>query len=602
MARIEWAALGGGEVETVVSMLIFNEHPRASRIRPSQGDFGIDVLVPHDEAATALDVLQIKKFATNLDASQKRQIEDSFQRVLLGLVRRDVPLADWYLVMPLDPTLENARDWFAEMPETVITRMSADTELALTPEEIATIEGWRWAPGRIIEWKGLTYCETLASKYWFVADYYLHGGSERIKGAVTEVAKILQRDVTLADPGTAVDGSSILEPGDLREHLVRLAHVLDGDPHFRYGISVDPVVTQLIPEPGLVAAAQEVASDGTCTTFRIYARFAEALNERPIPIHVKFELEPGTAEARAFDDWRKYGKQLTAVVGVDAELPGGLGGSFEAATATISPVDVRSGETRYRIVTPNGEVVAELLFSVTTTTGFDGTGLYVQGQDPSGTVSIEGHFDATDRSGGVEFSFSDPAGHEAVDVAAAANFAAGLSHPYRLQVAGKHGPFRDASDILEPEPLLPLSAARYITALAALQSHTTTPIVVPDLATVTGALAQRVLTAAKLLDGQTIVGTWTAFEFAGDASATLDTGGHYQLAVIEPLKVAVGDTALDLGTTQNTLLSAKLTEVGGGRLKAEPQLNDAGHRELAPHEPTPHAGRAPVRYRAAPKS
>ena len=91
MARIEWAALSGDEVETVVSMLIFNEHPRATRIRPSQGDFGIDVLVPHPGDTSFADVYQIKKFASNLDASQKRQIEDSFQRVLVGLERNGNP-------------------------------------------------------------------------------------------------------------------------------------------------------------------------------------------------------------------------------------------------------------------------------------------------------------------------------------------------------------------------------------------------------------------------------------------------------------------------------------------------------------------------------
>ena len=241
MARIEWAALGGDEVETVVSMLMFNEHPRASRIRPSQGDFGIDVLVPHsvDDDDSSADVYQIKKFATNLDSSQKRQIEDSFQRVLMGLVRRGVALADWYLVLPLDPTIENSLDWFAKMPDAVIARMSADEKLALSAEEIAGIQAWRQAPGRIIEWKGLTYCENLAGKFWFVADYYLHGGAERIKSAVTEVAKILQRDMTIPDAGTYAASSSILEPADLREHLGRLGRVLDGDPHFRYGVSVE---------------------------------------------------------------------------------------------------------------------------------------------------------------------------------------------------------------------------------------------------------------------------------------------------------------------------------------------------------------------------
>ena len=87
-------------------------------------------------------MLQIKKFATNLDSSQKRQIEDSFQRVLVGLVRRGIPLADWYLVMPLDPTIENALDWFAELPDTVILRMSSDEKLGLTEEEIGAIKSW----------------------------------------------------------------------------------------------------------------------------------------------------------------------------------------------------------------------------------------------------------------------------------------------------------------------------------------------------------------------------------------------------------------------------------------------------------------------------
>lgn len=323
MARIEWAALSGDEVETVVSMLIFNEHPRATRIRPSQGDFGIDVLVPHPGDTSFADVYQIKKFASNLDASQKRQIEDSFQRVLVGLVRRDIPLADWYLVMPLDPTIENLLDWFAELPDVVISRMSSDEKLGLTEGEIGAITAWRQSPGRIIEWKGLTYCEALASKYWFVADYYLHGGSERIKSAVADVAKILQRDITLPHTDAGVSSTSTLEPHELRDHLARLGRVLDGDPHFRYGFSVDPTAPQLYEEPGLIAAAQEIAPDGMCITFRIFERFAEALNERPVPITLRFQFEPGSAEQRAFDDWRKYGKPLTAAVDMDADLPGG---------------------------------------------------------------------------------------------------------------------------------------------------------------------------------------------------------------------------------------------------------------------------------------
>lgn len=602
MARIEWTALSGDEVETVVSMLIFNEHPRALRIRPSQGDFGIDVLVPHAENSSSSDVYQIKKFATNLTSNQKSQIEDSLQRVLVGLLRRDIALGDWYLVMPLDPTIENALDWFAEMPDAVIARMSVDEKLALSAEEIAKIQAWRRAPGRIIEWKGLTYCENLASKFWFVADYYLHGGSERIKSAVAEVAKILQRDVTLPDAGTDAASSSIIEPGELREHLGRLSRVLDGDPHFRYGVSVDPAAPRLHHEPGLLAAAQEIASDGTCITFRIYERFAEAVNERPIPIKMRFQFEPGSAEQQAFEEWRKYGKPLTADVAVDSDLPGRLGGSFDNATASISAAGGGAkGETRYRIVSPEGTAVAELRFAVTSARGLDGAGVYVEGHDTSGTVSIEGHFDASDRSGKIEFSFSDTAGREVTEVAAAVGFISNLSQPNRLQIAGKYGPFQDLHDIPEAEAPLPQFLARYITALAALQPHTATPIVVPDLATVTGQLAQRVLTAAKLLDGQTIVGTWEPFEFETHGDASIDTNGHYQFATIDALTVEVGNQTLTLGAVQNTLLSAKLMDLGDGRLRAEPHLNDTGQQAFAPGESIPPAGRSPVRSRPAPE-
>ncbi|WP_417540462.1 hypothetical protein [Microbacterium maritypicum] len=601
MARIEWAALSGDEVETVVSMLIFNEHPRATRIRPSQGDFGIDVLVPHPGATSFADVYQIKKFASNLDASQKRQIEDSFQRVLVGLVRRGIPLADWYLVMPLDPTIENSLDWFAELPDVVISRMSSDEKLGLTEEEIGAITAWRQSPGRIIEWKGLTYCEALTSKYWFVADYYLHGGSERIKSAVAEVAKILQRDITLPHTDASASSTSILEPHELRDHLARLGRVLDGDPHFRYGFSVDPAAPQLHEEPGLIAAAQEIAPDGMCITFRIFERFAEALNERPVPINLRFQVEPGSTEQRAFDDWRKYGKPLTATVDMDADLPGGLGGSFSNATARILPASGGTRyENRYRIIDPDSAVLAELRFSLTSTTGLDRTGAWIQGQDTSGIVSIEGELDATDQSGKLSFTFDDPTGREAAEVTAAIDFLANLSHPNRLQVADKYGPFHDFQEIPEAEAPFPLFVARYISALAALQAHTSTLIAVPDLTTVTGPDAQTVLRAAKLLGGQTIVGTWKAMEFDTDDAVALGPGGHYQLATIEPLTAVIGADTLTLGAVQNTLMSVKLAELGDGRIRAEPHLNDTAHQVYAPDESVPPADRKPVRSRPAP--
>lgn len=239
MARVEWAALSGDEVEAVTTNLLYNDHPTSIRIRPSQGDFGIDLAVPRDTDAKVWDIYQIKKFAVNLTDGQKQQIEKSLQRLMIGLVRRGIPVGDWYLVMPLDPTLDNLLDWFRGMPDDAIAKLFSNEKLAITDEEKEKITGWRNTPGRRIEWKGLHFCEALVAKYWYVPDYYLHGGSERIRAAVADVASILRRDLSLPS-GDSGAPTSILQPGDVREHLLRLQTVLDGDPHYRYGLSLDP--------------------------------------------------------------------------------------------------------------------------------------------------------------------------------------------------------------------------------------------------------------------------------------------------------------------------------------------------------------------------
>src|SRR4051812_7631284 len=60
VGRVEWAALEGGEVETVLANLLYNQHSRAVRVRPAQGDFGIDVIVPATPAPEPWNVYQIK--------------------------------------------------------------------------------------------------------------------------------------------------------------------------------------------------------------------------------------------------------------------------------------------------------------------------------------------------------------------------------------------------------------------------------------------------------------------------------------------------------------------------------------------------------------
>ncbi|MEU4024952.1 hypothetical protein [Streptomyces anulatus] len=595
MARVEWAALGGDEVEAVISNLLYNEYPRAARIRPSQGDFGIDVLVPNGAHPETFDIYQIKKFATNLTDSQKGQIRKSFRRLMVGLVRKGIRVGDWYLVMPLDPTLE-AMEWFEEMPNSVIGEMFADPKLALTEEEKEVINAWKEKDGRIIEWKGHLFCEALVSKFWYVPDYYLHGGSERIRSAVAQVAQILDKDLSLRT-NDAAPLTSLLAPAELRTHLGRLSEALRGDPHFLYGVSVDPVALPLLDEPGLIAATQEVSPDGSCVTFRIYARFAEALNERPVPMRLRFEFQDGAS--KDFEQWRKFGKPLTAPASFDLDLPGGLGGSSEKGTVRISAAG--GGETienRYRVVSPAGDVLGEVSFCLAVASGLDGTGRWMYGSDASNFFSVEAFVDVNDRSLHATFSSKDVTGASPAGVLPALEFMAGLTSPNKLQVAARYGPFHDLDALPDRSPEIPPVVLRYVHALAVMQEHTATPILIPDLTRTTMRQVQDVVRTASLLQGQTVVYTWEPFRIMPPANGIeVAPDAQYQLAFPEPINLTVDEGRVGLGVADVIILSAKLAREPDGSILVHPHSNNSAHKTLSRAGASPGKVSAPVKYR-----
>ena len=394
VAQVEWSELVGEQAETLLAVLLYNEYPDATRVRPSQGDFGIDVVKPNSSAPDTFDVYQIKKFAQSLTASQKGQVDESFRRLLIGFIRRDVPIADWYLMMPLDPTVDNFLDWFNEMPDRVISNMFADKKLGLTDVEKEKITTWRNAPGRVIKWEGRPLCTTLVSKYPYVVDYYLRGGQERILKAFADLSSIYLTDSSLPDPSTADAGTAaLLTPAEMQSHLFKLQEVLDTDPHFRYGISLDPTPPEITVEPDLVAATQVTQPDGRTITVRIKTRFAEALRERPIPMTVTFLATDATFDQQAFEMWRKYGMPLVAAPAeVEVDLPGGLGAQVSGGISQVTALGAPglSYDVRFRIRQPDGQSAGDgLLFSLNASTGPDGTGVWETGSDTTGLLSFE---------------------------------------------------------------------------------------------------------------------------------------------------------------------------------------------------------------------
>jgi hypothetical protein len=605
MARVEWSALSGDEVETVLSNLLYNAHEQAVRIRPAQGDYGIDVIVPAAADPEKWDVYQVKKFALNLDASQKRQIEASFRRVLVALVRRGVPLSDWYLVTPLDPTLPNLMDWFNKIPAAAIKTLVDDRDLDLTEAELQQIRAWLEAPGRVIAWKGLNFCENLAATYPYVVDYYIHGGQARLRDAVADLGRLLSVDVTLRPQGGSVaaapgaGSAALLEPGEIREHLQRLDGVLDTDPHFRYGYSLDQNRPDLHPEPRLVAATQESIPGGRWLTFKIYERSAQSLDERPIPLMLEFNFEGSPEDREAFEVWRKHGKPIEVAASFRADLPGGLPGESKAGRVTLSPAEGEETEfrNRLRIVDPEGSVLGELAFAMSSTTGLDRTGAWAHGIDDSGILAVESLLDATAMGGKIQFTLQPLAGLEASKALAAVTFASNLATPNSLQVAGEYGAFSDFSPIGSSEPLMDPAVARFVQALATIQTATSIPIQIPDVTALTAEELDAIRRAASLIGGHTIVGTWKAFSIEKHPEIDLEVGGHYQFAVTKPLTVPLNGEQLVLGCVEMQTLSALVDSVDGDTIRAIPHLNDVAHSHFLREMPTDQGGKLPVRYR-----
>jgi hypothetical protein len=594
MGQVEWTELVGEQAETLLAVLLYNKYPEATRVRPSQGDFGIDVLVPNSSVPGTFDVYQIKKFAQSLTASQKGQVEESFRRLLIGLVRRNVPVADWYLVMPLDPTVDNFLDWFNEMPDRVIPKMFEDGKLTLTEDEKDKITAWRNPPERVIKWEGRPLCITLASTYPNVVDYYLHGGRERILKAFKDLSSIYLVDSVLPDPSTADEGTAaLLTPAELQDHLFELQEVLDTDPHFRYGISLDPTPPEIVDEPDLVAATQVTQPDGRTLTVRIKQRFAEALRERPIPIKVTFLASDATFDQQAFEMWRKYGMPLVAAPAeVDIDLPGGLGKSMSGGVTQVTALGTpgHTSEVRFRIRQPDGTAGDELLFSLTASTGPEGTGVWETGTDTTGILTFESTTDLESHMGTWTFKRGSIVGREVVEALPIIEFLQDLGAPnVVVQAAQKYGPYADYHDIPEPSKhQFPESLMQFLRALANIQSQSPTPIVIPDLTTVTVGELRAVTQAAALVSGQTVLDTWDSFEVVRDGSRAeasdaqeVDFASEYQLLTTDKLVVDVGGQSLTLGTLSWLLLSVR-QEVEGDRLIARPFRNDTVQKNFSP--------------------
>lgn len=85
-------------------------------------------------------------------------------------------------------------------------------------------------------------------------------------------------------------------------------------------------------------------------------------------------------------------------------------------------------------------------------------------------------------------------------------------------------------------------------------------------------------------------------EFAQQATTPIDTTRHYEIVIIEPLRVTVGAQELTLGALTRKLLSARLVEEGN-TLRAVPHQGSTFQVAFAPDRPVPGPQQQPVKGR-----
>ncbi|WP_156664501.1 hypothetical protein [Mycobacterium sp. 852002-51057_SCH5723018] len=488
----------------------------------------------------------MKKFAENLDASQRSQIVESHTRIQDYATTRNWTIDKWHLTLPLDPTTENT-EWF---------------------------EGLESSGGFPCVWDGLARVEGWAARHQDIVDYYLRDGRERL---MEEIARFVALSaIPLNGPLAATPEDFVgLEPGMVQTQLATLRDTLNRrDPHFQYDIAVSHRPLGPIPDtgayPGLVASTSRRVGD-SFVTFHVLARCAESLCERPITFSGTLAAKIGSEEHREFEEFRKYGRVPTVpldITNLSMGFPGGLGGTFEAGKVTLAQVnDRKTFERRLSILSPTDETLAKVNFTMSPpTTNLDNTGTYSHGTDSVGFLGIELLATFQDQVDiRLRFHRGDPTGHFPDKIEQSLALVQHFVAPNRFRIAavrGRSSAVQDIPHVLRDDANVQWNdlLLRYVRALITIQPCADFELTVPDLATEDYQHIKGVLRAARLIRGEVVDVTWESITFTLHPDAS-PPDGLQQAVLPQELKATVGGRTIALGTVLFTSAAVEVTNI-----------------------------------------
>lgn len=540
MAPVSWATTPPDLIEQIVAVLLSRRHPEAVRVRASQGDGGLDVLVPSTTPGY-VDNYQVKRFATSLGDSQKDQIRSSLKaaRDTHNDPSNPFLIQTWLLTLPLDPSRQEI-GWLAKAADKLNVPFK-------------------------VEWRPLPFLEGLATAYPEVIDYYLHDGQERLKGMITDL-----RGLASLPPSMT---GAVVEPSDLTGRLAPLLQSLNRqDPHYRYDFEVTTEPPILFERPYLVASVVD-SELGGYVTFHVYARYASAPEDRPIPITFAVSGADLTPEGvEAVEAMMRYGRPVdlpaAAIKDLNIDMPGGLGIADTTGGVKIGPARSDSDQPSrvvWSIVPPDStQPVAQLVFDMEAPSRGQMGGLFVQGTDTTGVVAATITIDPPDdEHPAIRLSVTliDPEGKPIRQALPGLRFIGQFSAPNRLAFGPEYGPLTaaDSLPLPDPPPAVPAVVLLYAEALGTISQHANSTIVLPDLPTLTADDFASVIGTASILRGEAAYGSWTsipAHPRPGQFDPRLYTTPG-PVSTTQPLIVSIAGVEHNLGSAYSYLPSAR---------------------------------------------
>ncbi|WP_410646401.1 hypothetical protein [Amycolatopsis sp. cmx-4-54] len=489
--RVAWSTYGGDDIEAVVAIMLLRQHPHGRRIRPSQGDGGLDVVIPH--SARKWEVYQVKSFATTLSASHKKQIKKSWERMLAYTAKQRVQVTKWHVVRPIDPTREDIA-WLNDL--------TAGSGIPSAWTGLATLDGW-------------------AAQFQDVIDYYLMDGKQRVLDTARDFVRAAGLD-------RAAGTGQIISTETALEGLMALAKALNEiDPHYRYRLTADTAPAdgtfQMPPDLQDLVYSSAIVRDGILAQVDVFQRYNEVQLDRPLPDELSVTFKPTSpTEHEAVTQFLTYGIPLH---GVPAEVAvTGSPDSFELpdlSTGTLSILP--GGDTQPRpfdlvVAVENDHERVEhraCLLMNPPTTGVNNQNRQAwTGEDPSGVLEVTILVSHQDRQASLSLSMRDISG---VDPQTALETLAAVSAmrdgaSVSLNIPG--GPavlsLGTLPDTLFAEPEVLEHRTAVCAALTLLQTKIPIKLSVPDMATTDTSQLFAWFNAAALLDGEEVRRAWTA--------------------------------------------------------------------------------------------